>query len=162
MFKVLVSMIQMENTKLMAKAISEVRERSGFRYGSQKEMIQAKASDSVLKVKVRLFASLRELLGNIREEEYEVKDGTTLMDLLLQHIPGRHGNVSRSWKEWIFETERNEIKFDKDGIPVLSYYLILVNGRSYNSISEDERRPGLRYKLKGGDEVAVLPPVGGG
>jgi len=126
MFKVLVSMIQMENTKLMAKAISEVRERSGFRYGSQKEMIQAKASDSVLKVKVRLC------------------------------------NVSRSWKEWIFETERNEIKFDKDGIPVLSYYLILVNGRSYNSISEDERRPGLRYKLKGGDEVAVLPPVGGG
>lgn len=125
-------------------------------------MIEAKAGDSVLKVKVRFFASLRELLGNIREEEYEVKDGTTLMDLLLQYIPRRHSNVSKSWKEWIFETERHEVKFDKDGTPVLSYYLILVNGRSYNSISEDERRPGLRYKLKDGDEVAVLPPVGGG
>jgi len=116
----------------------------------------------VLKVKVRLFASLRELLGNIREEEYEVEDGTTLMDLLLQHIPERHSNVSKSWKEWIFETERHEIKFDKDGIPVLSYYLILVNGRSYNSISEDGRRLGLMYKLKDGDEIAILPPVGGG
>jgi len=116
----------------------------------------------VLKVKVRFFASLRELLGNIREEEYEVEDGTRLMDLLLQHIPGRHSNVSKSWKEWIFETERNEIKFDKDGIPVLSYYLILVNGKSCSSISEDERRPGLRYKLKDGDDIAILPPVGGG
>lgn len=125
-------------------------------------MIPAKAGDSVLKVKVRFFASLRELLGNIREEEYEVEDGTTLMDLLLQYIPERHSNVSKSWKEWIFETERHEIKFDKDGIPVLSYYLILVNGRSYNSISEDGRRLGLMYKLKDGDEIAILPPVGGG
>jgi len=125
-------------------------------------MIEAKAGDSVLKVKVRFFASLRELLGNIREEGYEVKDGTTLMDLLLQHIPGRHSNVSKSWKEWIFETEGHEVKFDKDGTPVLSYYLVLINGRSYNSVSVDERRPGLRYKLKDGDEVAVLPPVGGG
>jgi len=116
----------------------------------------------VLKVNVRFFASLRELLGNIREEEYEVKDGTTLADLLLQYIPGRHSNISKSWKEWIFETEKNEIKFDKDGIPVLTYYLILVNGRSYNSISEDERHPRLRYKLKDGDEIAILPPVGGG
>jgi MoaD family protein len=125
-------------------------------------MIPGKAGDSVLKVNVRFFASLRELLGNIREEEYEVKDGTTLTDLLLQYIPGRHRNISKSWKEWIFETERNEIKFGKDGIPVLTYYLVLVNGRSYNSISEDERRPGLRYKLKDGDEIAILPPVGGG
>jgi len=125
-------------------------------------VIPTEADDSVLKVKVRLFASLRELLGNIREEEYEVKDGTALVDLLLQHIPERHSNVSKSWREWIFETKRNEIKFDKDGIPVLSYYLILVNGRSYNSISEKGRRLGLRYKLKDGDEVAILPPVGGG
>jgi MoaD family protein len=125
-------------------------------------MIPSKAGDSVLKVKVRFFASLRELLGNIREEEDEVKDGTMLTDLLLQYIPGRHNNISKSWKEWIFETERNEIKFGKDGIPVLTYYLVLVNGRSYNSISEDERRPGLRYKLKDGDEIAILPPVGGG
>lgn len=111
---------------------------------------------------MRHFASLRELLGNTREERYDVKDGTTLMDLLLKHIPGRHQNVSRRWKKRIFETEKDGIKFDKDGTPVLSYHLILINGRSYNSISEDGRRPGLRYKLKDGDEIAILPPVGGG
>ena len=115
------------------------------------------------RVKVRYFASLRELLGNTREEEYEVRDGTMLMELLLEYIPERHRNASRSWKERIFETEKDGIKFDKEGTPSLSgYYLILINGRSYLSISEDERHPGLRYTLKDGDEIAILPPVGGG
>ncbi len=125
-------------------------------------MTKAETSNSTLKVNLRLFASLRELFGNIKEEEYEVEDGTTLMDLLLHHVPRRHSNVSRSWKEWIFETEKHEVKFDKLGIPVLSYYLILVNGRSSNSISEDGRRPGLKYRLRDGDDLAILPPVGGG
>jgi len=115
------------------------------------------------KVIVKHFASLRELLDNTKEEEYEVQEGTMLMDLLLQHIPERHPNVSRSWKERIFETERGEIKFDRDGTPSLSgYYLILINGRSYHSISEGGRRLGIRYKLMDGDEIAILPPVGGG
>ena len=114
------------------------------------------------RVKVKYFASLRELLSDTREEEYEVKDGTMLMDLILKHIPERHRNVSRGWKERIFEMERNKIKFDKDGTPVLRYYLILINGTSYRLITEDGKRPGLRYKLKDGDEIAIFPPVGGG
>ena len=115
------------------------------------------------RVTVRHFASLRELLGNTREEEYEVEDGTSLMDLLLKLVPERHRNASRRWKERIFETERDRIKFDKDGTPCLrGYHLILINGRSYRSISEDGRHLGLRYKLKDGDEIAILPPVGGG
>lgn len=85
------------------------------------------------------------------------------MDLLLKHISKRHRNVSGRWKEVIFETERDGIKLDKDGTPSLKgYYLILINGRSYRSITKDGRHPGLRYKLKDGDEVAILPPVGGG
>jgi MoaD family protein len=118
--------------------------------------------DSVPKVKVKYFASLRELLGNTREEEYKAKDGTMLMSLLLEHIPERHLNISKSWKDMIFETERDKIKFDKDGTPVLSYYLVLINGRSHRWVSQDRRRPGLRYKLKEGDVIAILPPVGGG
>ncbi len=125
--------------------------------------IDLRVHDSMPKVKVRYFAFLCELLGNTREEEYEVKDGNVLMDLLLRHIPERHWNVSRKWKERIFETDRGEIKFDKGGTPSLTgYYLVLINGRSYRSISEDRRHPGLRYKLKDGDEIAILPPVGGG
>ncbi len=112
---------------------------------------------------MRYFALLRELLDNTKEEEYKVKDGTMLMDLLLDHIPRRHSNASKRWKERLFETERDGIKLDKDGTPSLKeYYLILINGRSYHSISEDGGRPGLRYKLKDKDEIAILPPVGGG
>ena len=123
----------------------------------------SRVDDSMPRVKVRYFASLRELLGNTREEEYEVKDGTMLMDLLLKRIPERHRNASRRWKERIFETEGDGIKSDKDGTPSLGgYYLILINGRSYRSISEDGRHPGLTYKLKDRDEIAILPPVGGG
>ena len=111
------------------------------------------------RVKVRYFALLRELLGNTREEKYDVKDGTTLMDLLLKHVPERHRNVSTKWKERIFETDSGEIKFDRYGTPVLSeYYLILINGRYYNSIS----KMGLMYQLKNEDVIAILPPVGGG
>ena len=110
-------------------------------------------------VKVRYFAVLRELLGNTREEKYDNKNGTTLVDLLLNHIPERHRKVSKKWKERIFEMDKGEIRFDKQGIPVLSeYYLILVNGRHFNLIS----KRGLMYKLKDGDVIAVLPPVSGG
>ena len=114
------------------------------------------------RVKVKYFASLRELLGNTKEEEYKAKDRTMLMDLLLEHIPERHRNISRSWKEMIFETEKDGIKFDKDGTPVLSYYLVLINGWSYRWVLQDGRRPGLRHELKEGDVIAIFPPVGGG
>jgi MoaD family protein len=110
-------------------------------------------------VGVRYFALLRELLGNTREEKYNIKDGTTLKDLLLKHIPERHWKVSAKWKKRIFDMERGEIKFDKHGTPVLSgYYLIIVNGRYFNSIS----KMGLKYQLKDGDVIAILPPVSGG
>lgn len=114
------------------------------------------------RVNVKYFASLRELLNNTREEKYEVKDGTMLMDLILKHIPERHPKASRKWKERIFEMKRNKIKLDKDGTPLLGYYLILINGTSYRLISENGKRPGLRYKLKDGDDIAIFPPVGGG
>jgi MoaD family protein len=110
-------------------------------------------------VKVRYFAVLRELLGNTREEKYSNKDGTTLLDLLLKHIPERHRKISTKWKERIFEMDRDEIKFDKHGTPVLSgYYLIIINGKCFSSIS----KMGLKYQLKDGDVIAILPPVGGG
>jgi len=114
------------------------------------------------RVKVRHFASLRELLGNTRKEEYEVSDGTMLMNLLLEYIPKRHWNVSRSWKKRLFEMEEDGIKLNADGTPVLGFYSILINGRECRSISEEGRRPGLRYELRDGDVIAILPPVGGG
>jgi len=105
----------------------------------------------MITVKVRYFGELRELL-NLKEEEYQVKDGTTLTGLILKHIPERHEEVSKSWKETVFRMVRGEIATDGDGTPVLRNYLVLIKGKS----------PSLSYKLKDGDEVVVLPPSGGG
>jgi molybdopterin converting factor small subunit len=114
-------------------------------------------------VKVKYFAFLRELLDNVREEEYEVANGVTLMDLILNYIPQRHLDVSRKWKEKIFETKRHKVKLDDTGTPRLrGYYLVLINGRQFSSISQGGRHRGFRYRLKDRDEIAILPPVGGG
>lgn len=113
------------------------------------------------KVKLKLFASLRELIDDTKEEEYEVKDGTMLMDLLLEYVPERHKAVSKKWKETLFEIEGNEIKLD-DGVPIIKHYLILINGKLHQFLSDEGKNPGFRYKLKDGDIVAILPPMGGG
>jgi MoaD family protein len=102
-------------------------------------------------VKVRYFGKLRELLG-VKNEEYAVEKGTTLTDLLMTCISERHSAVSKIWVETIFRTIKGEIAQDKSGVPVLGNYLVLVNGKSAE----------LKKKLKEGDEVAIMPPFGGG
>lgn len=105
----------------------------------------------MVRVKVRYFGRIRELLG-IREEEYEVDDAI-LADLLLKHIPSRHSEVAGEWVEAIFKTVMGKAALGKDGKPILrDNYMIFVNGRTCE----------INYRLKDGDEVAVLPPVGGG
>ncbi len=102
-------------------------------------------------IKVRYFGRLRELL-NVKSEEYIVVNGATLRDLLLKYISERYKTVSKAWIETIFRTVKGEIVLNKDGTPLLKDYLLLINGKSHN----------LNYELKEGDEVAVLPPFGGG
>jgi molybdopterin converting factor small subunit len=103
------------------------------------------------KVRVRYFGKLREQLG-VKEEEYTVKEGTTLEELLLNHIPTRHKQPSESWIGTVFRTVKGKIARDKDGAPVLRNQLIIVDGKS----------PRLRDELKDGVEVAIMPPFGGG
>ena len=105
----------------------------------------------MLKVRTRYFGKIRELLG-VKMEEYDVKEGTTLVDLLLTYIPERHKRESEAWKETIFRTVKGDILLNKNGTPILKNYLILVNGKKSD----------LRQSLKEGDEIAVLPPFGGG
>lgn len=105
----------------------------------------------MIKVKVKYFGKIRELTG-VREEEYEVENAS-LAELLLKHIPERHSDISKEWRETVFTTVRGEVAIDKNGNPVLrDNYVVLVNGR----VCE------ISYRLMDGDEVAVLPPVGGG
>jgi len=102
-------------------------------------------------VQVRYFGKLRELVG-VKNEEYTVKEGTTVADLLLSRIPEKHSEVSKTWAETLFRTIKSEIIRNKDGTPVLDNYLIMINGKSAK----------LNGKLRQGDEVAIMPPFGGG
>ena len=100
---------------------------------------------------MRYFGKLREQLG-VKAEEYEVKEGTTLEEILLIYVPQRHKQSSDIWIETVFRTVRGKIARSKDGTPVLKNQLIIIGGKS----------PRLRDKLKEGDEVAIMPPFGGG
>jgi molybdopterin converting factor small subunit len=101
-------------------------------------------------IKVKYFGRLRELLG-VKEEEYSVEN-LSLADLLIKHIPNRHPEIAEEWKKIVFVTVGDDIAMSEDGTPILKYYSILVNGLSRN----------LTYILRNNDEVAILPPVGGG
>ncbi|MEM1673704.1 MAG: MoaD/ThiS family protein [Candidatus Bathyarchaeia archaeon] len=100
----------------------------------------------MVRVRVKYLGRIRELMG-VREEEYEVGD-STLEDLLMKHIPSRHGNIAGKWMRTMFQAEDR----GREGIVVRSNYQIYVNGISCS----------MAYRLKDGDEVAILPPVGGG
>ena len=94
-----------------------------------------------MKVKMKYFASLRELIG-VGEEEYDVKDGTTLRELLVKYIPEKHKEAAGAWMERI----AGILKGDKEG------YILIINGNKAD----------LNQRLDEGDVVALLPPVGGG
>ena len=109
-------------------------------------------------VKVKYFRNLRNLL-NVGEEEYNVEDGTTIINLLFNHVPKRHWNTSSMWREKLFETEDGEVKRDREGIPILrDFYIILVNEKHLELISKD----GGKYRLKNGDAISIFPSAGGG
>jgi len=97
-----------------------------------------------LKVRVRLFTSLRELIGK-RELEFEVKDSDKplTVKVLLELLAQRYG---KEVEHYIYNENGN----------VRSYLQFLVNGRSTTTLN------GLETKLKENDLVAIIPPVGGG
>jgi len=94
-----------------------------------------------LKVKVKYFTYLRELIGK-REEEYEFEKELTIGELI-KFIAEKYGKEA---ERYLFE-ENGRLK------EILSF---LVNGKSIMSLD------GPKTKLKDGDIVAIIPPVGGG
>ncbi len=94
-----------------------------------------------MKVTVKFFTTLREITGK-REEEIKSTRNLTV-DGLLQELSKRYGGRFVNYV------------YDEAG-KARSYLQFLVNGRSITTIQ------GFKTKLKEGDRVAIIPPVGGG
>lgn len=94
-----------------------------------------------MKVKVKFFTVLREITQR-REEEIELPNAATV-EGLLKVLSERHG---RKFTEYVYDKAKK----------VRSDLQFLINGKSTTTLQ------GFKTKLENGDEVAILPPVGGG
>ncbi|MHC1636481.1 MAG: ubiquitin-like small modifier protein 1 [Candidatus Methanospirareceae archaeon] len=92
-----------------------------------------------MKVKVKLFASFRELLGK-GEFDLELKDGSDVYELLNTLFS------SPDSREKIFDSDNR-----------LREYVIVVRNKKHINYYD-----GLFTKLEDGDEIAIFPPAGGG
>ena len=96
-----------------------------------------------MKITVKSFLTLRQVMGNQAEFEMEIGD-ITIGDLLDQ-LCDRFGERLAA------------LIFDRDRDAVSHLLRVLVNGRHYSTLPDR-----LNTKLKEGDEVALFPPVAGG
>jgi molybdopterin synthase sulfur carrier subunit len=94
-----------------------------------------------IKITVKFFTTLREIVGK-KEDQIEFSDPITV-EALLKQLSRSHG------KDFV------DYVFDELG-SVRGHLQILVNGKSITTMQ------GFRTKLKNNDQVAILPPVGGG
>jgi molybdopterin synthase sulfur carrier subunit len=95
-----------------------------------------------VKVYVRLFTTLRELTGK-REETLDFDARIVTVEDVLKELTGRYG---KEFKEYLYNDKQM----------VRGYLQLLVNGKSVELLER------IKTRLKEGDEVAIVPPVGGG
>ncbi len=94
-----------------------------------------------MKVTAKFFTTLREITGK-REEEIK-SSGDLTVDELLEQLSKKYG---RRFTDYVYDETGN----------VRSYLQFLVNGRSITTMQ------GFKTRLREGDSVAIIPPVGGG
>lgn len=94
-----------------------------------------------MKVTVKFFTTLREITGKRKEEIKSSEDLT--VDKLLEELSKNHG---RQFINYVYD-ETGKMR---------SHLQFLVNGRSITTMQ------GFKTKLREGDSVAIIPPVGGG
>jgi len=97
-----------------------------------------------LKVSVRFFTSLREIIGK-KEETLEFSDDEKVtVDTVLQMLSRQY---AIGFVDYVYDAETHEVK---------GFLQFLINGTSSSTMK------GLQTELKDGDVLAILPPVGGG
>ena len=95
-----------------------------------------------MKATVKFFTTLREMTGK-REEEIEASDPLLTVKELLNRLSEKYG---RKFVDYVYDEEGK----------ARSYLQFLVNGRSITTLQ------GFETRLRDGDKVAIIPPVGGG
>jgi len=93
-----------------------------------------------LKITVRFFAALREIVGK-KEETLRFPNKEVTIEKAFKLLIERYG---KDFVEYVFDEQSGEIR---------SYLQLLVNEKSVNA---------LKTKLKDGDILVIVPPVGGG
>ena len=96
-----------------------------------------------MEVKVEYLGHIRNIIDSVREEEVEIREGSSVADLLMV-LSEKYGDP---FKKAVYE---------KSGTDVKSNYIIMVNGYLLNQLK------GLETKLKNNDHVTLLPIVSGG
>lgn len=97
-----------------------------------------------MKVSVRFFTTLREIVGK-REESLEFpKDERVTVGKVLEKLAERYG---KGFAEYVYEGKSGDVK---------GFLQFLINGRSASTLK------GLETELVDGDVLAIIPPVGGG
>ncbi|MEM3429801.1 MAG: MoaD family protein [Candidatus Bathyarchaeia archaeon] len=98
--------------------------------------------DKMGKVKVKLFAHLRQAAG-VKEVDIEIDEGETIKDLI--------GKLSRRFGKDFEDRIRDPLTGS------LAPFLIMVGQEEISSVKGN-----LNHKLRDGDTVSLLEPVGGG
>lgn len=93
-----------------------------------------------MKVTVRFFAALREIVGKKEETLEFPTEASVTVQKVLKRLTELHG---KEFADYVYDTKIKEVR---------SYLQMLVNEKSAT----------LRTKLKNGDVVVIVPPVGGG
>jgi len=92
-------------------------------------------------VSVRVFAALREIVGKKEQTLEFQKDKDITIEKVLKRLTELHG---RDFAEYVYDMQTGEVR---------SYLQLLVNEKSITT---------LKTRLKDGDVLAIIPPVGGG
>ena len=96
---------------------------------------------ATLSVKVKFFTTLREIVGK-KEEQMQLSDSSTL-EALLKQLSKKHGAAFQDYM------------YDESG-RIRGHLQVLINGK--NASTEHW----MKTRLREGDEIVILPPVGGG
>jgi MoaD family protein len=96
-----------------------------------------------VEVKVEYLGHIRNIIASAREEEVEIREGSSVADLLMV-LSEKYGDPFQ------------KAVYEKSGTDVKSNYIITVNGYLLNQLK------GLETKLKNNDHVTLLPIVSGG